>query len=900
MSAITNSLILCPTARLVRSIQADIAQKNMQLGQTQWQSVAVQTLSQWLDSMIEMRLLAGEIAQPITQLSAFNEQLLWEDVIAASLKKNAFGELFDVSGLAGAAMEANRYQIAWDLHISREQQAEESRQFVQWQRAFQQRCAQLNVLESVRYFDWQLEILKSDALQANIHVPPGGIEFAGFDQTAPQEQRLRNILVKRGVQIGEYITTRAESAQTQHVALENQETECRAAVAWARRYLVENPQAKLAIIAPQLSEIRNQLADLLDDVFYPASVRPNLTDSVRNYNFSLGTPLSQQPIIQAALNLLRIFSSYQVQQADISNILLSPFWSASQQESDARAMLDAKIREKLPLQFSLSRWIDFVKAQHESGLQLPRLLADMTAAFAIVSNKKATPAQWAQTLDALLTALKWPGERSPASTEFQAMNAWQKALLQLKNLDVLGKNLSIAEAAQLMQQICAEQVFQAETEGESSIQILGIMEALSAPVDAMWVLQMNDHIWPPPARPNPLLPAFTQRIAQVPNADNNIQATFAATIHQRLLHSAQTIIFSSSKTENESQLRASPLMKNISNFEAELPLAETLAEKLSLQGNGYLEHIDDHLAPALQKGEHVSGGTGLLKAQAICPAWAFYQFRLGAKALKTPSNGLDAMERGSLIHEVLATFWQPNQKPRHFVDLRDMSETDFAQALNSVIHSTLRVFSENNKSILNTLLELEHERLYKLIGDWLTYEKKRNIVFSIVDCEAEKQVDICGIEVTLKIDRIHALENGAIEFIDYKTGQKPDMKSWGKTRITEPQLPIYATFYDENYRVTGVQFGMVKTVEHSFEGFSETNFEAEPEKRKPKFIQNFNDWQALLNHWKASIEAIAQEIKVGEAAVRFDDENLLVYCEVTPLLRLPERQLQFERFQNKS
>jgi len=31
-------------------------------------------------------------------LSAFNEQLLWEEVIAQSLKKNDFGELFDVSG----------------------------------------------------------------------------------------------------------------------------------------------------------------------------------------------------------------------------------------------------------------------------------------------------------------------------------------------------------------------------------------------------------------------------------------------------------------------------------------------------------------------------------------------------------------------------------------------------------------------------------------------------------------------------------------------------------------------------------------------------------------------------------------------------------------------------------
>lgn len=894
-------LILCPSARLVRSIKNDIARQQLQAGQHQWQSAPVLTLGQWLEDIIEAGLLGGDIARPQNLLSPFNELLLWQEVITQSLKKNAFGELFDVAGLGEAAMEANRYVIAWRLHLPREQQAEESRQFVQWQRAFQQRCSQLNVLESVRYFDWQL-----DCLSRSIGALPSRIEFAGFDQAAPQEQRLREILIQKNIEVAEYVSTRAEPALAQHARLENQEAEYRAAVAWAKRYLDENPQAKLAIITPQLNESRNQLADLLDDVFYPASVRPSLADITRHYNFSLGTPLSQQPIIQAALNLLRLFSSYQLQQADVSSMLLSPFWSASQQERDARALLDAKVRDKLPMQFSLVRLIEFTEKQHENDLNLSRLLLDMRAATAI-SNKKASPAYIAQTLESLLSALNWPGERGLSSLEYQTINAWQKALQQLKKLDVLGKKLSLSEGAQLMQQICASQVFQAETEGESSIQILGIMEALSAPVDAMWVMHMNDHIWPPPARPNPLLPAFIQRIAHVPNADNNVQAAFAATIHQRLLNSAKTIIFSSSKTEGESQLRASPLMQDIALLEDVTPFAETLAETLSQQGNADLAQIEDHLAPIVQAGEHVSGGTGLLKAQAICPAWAFYQYRLGAKALKTPRNGLDSMERGSLVHAVLAAFWQPNKKHRNFADLRDMLESDLEQALDLAIRNTLRDFALENNIASKTALMLEHERLYKLVGDWLAYEKARNIAFNIVACEAEQQVLICGIEITLKIDRIHQLENGGIEFIDYKTGQIPKINSWGDARITEPQLPVYAAFgaafwaahgAEANKLIAGVHFGMVKIAEHTFEGVSEANFASEVDKRKPAFIQSFSDWPSLLKHWKSSIESIAEEIKAGEAAVVFEDDNLLNYCEVVPLLRLPERQLQFERFQN--
>lgn len=887
-----NTLILCPSARLARSIQKDIAKHQLQAGKIQWESTPVLTLSQWLDNLIEKGLLSGQIAEPMSQLSLFNEQVLWQDVITKSLQKNTFGDLFDVAGLARTAIEANRYVIAWHLRVPREHQSEESRQFMQWQRAFQERCNALNVLESVRYIDWQLDCLSLITDQL-----PERIEFAGFDQTAPQEQRLRETLTKHGVEVAEYTTTHLESAQTLHASLENQEAECRAAVAWAKQQLDANPNTKIAIATPQLNEIRNQLADLLDDVFYPASLRPGLADNMRCYNFSLGTPLAQQPIIQAALNLLRLFSSYQLEQAEVSSMLLSPFWSAHQQEADARALLDAKIRDHLPAQFKWANLILFAKNLNENSLNIGRLLADIQAANAIVSNKKTAASQWTKILTDLLNTLGWPGERSLTSLEYQVVNAWQKALLQLGKLDVLGNNLLMSEAIYAMQLICTEQIFQAETEGDPSIQILGMMEALSKPVDAMWVMGMNDHVWPPPARPNPLLPAFIQRAARVPNADNSVQAAFVATVQNRILHSAGSIIFSSSKTEGESQLRVSPLIKDISVLD-EAPLAETLAEQLSQLSNANLAHINDHVAPAVGAGSHVSGGTNLFKAQAICPAWAFYQYRLGAKALKTPSSGLDSMERGSLVHAVLQQFWQPDKKHSQFADLRDMNETEFAQALNLAVRNALRDFSEANKAISNTVLELEHDRLYKLIGNWLTYEKERNIAFSIVACEASKKIDIYGIEVSLIIDRIHRLENGGIEFVDYKTGQLPKMTSWGETRITEPQLPIYAIFWADADQIVGVHFGMVKTLEHAFEGVSEVDFEAEPDKRKPKFIQNFADWQTLLRHWKSSIEAIAQEIKAGEAAVKFEDENLLAYCEVLPLLRLPERQLQFERFQS--
>lgn len=892
-----NKLIICPTARLVRAIEADIVKAQVQIGNTQWQSPQVLTLTQWLDTLTETSLLAGKIQNPPIRLNAFNEQLLWEEVIQQSLKKNAFGALFNVSGLASAAIEANQYCIAWQLHIPRDGLAEETRQFVQWQLEFQKRCVALGVLENVRYTDWQLEHIKTDVLKPFIHELSGGITFAGFDQTAPQEARLRDLLKTCGIVVTEYPNKLATPAVAQHISLENSEAECRAAAAWAKKQLDTNPQCNIAIIAPQLSAVRNQLADLLDDTLCPASARPALFGGTRPYNFSLGTPLIEQPMIQAALNLLRLFSSYQITQADISKILLSPFWSNYAKEADARAQLDVYMRENVAAHLSLNSFINFVKTALENGLSINQLVQDLIAASAYISNKKVAPSAWAKCFKQILLALQWPRARNINSLEFQTQKAWQKALQQLSALDALNSQVSMQDASSLMQQICTAQVFQPETVHNTPIQVLGMMEALSSPVDAIWVLQMNDHIWPPPARPNSLLPAYIQRAARLPNADNSVQASFATGIHQRVLHSANTVIFSSSQRENTTQLRSSPLIKNFAAI-ANFPLALTLAEKLSEKGNADLRHIDDHMAPTVQAGDHISGGTGLFRAQAICPAWAFYQYRLGAKSLKTPSEGLDNLARGQLVHAVLAAFWQPGEKKRHFADLCNMSNAVFETNVKKAINKALQDFAETTNIATKTMLELEHERLYNLISAWLAFEIELGIAFHIVGCELEKQVDISGIEVTLKIDRIHQLEDGGMVFVDYKTGQAPKTNTWGEDRIAEPQLPIYASFYfnDATQTIAGLQFGMVKTAEHSFEGVSEDAFEAEPSKRKPKFTKRFSDWPSLLAHFKSSIEDIAKEIKAGEASVKFSDTNALSYCEVLPLLRLPERQLQFERF----
>ena len=893
----TDYLTLTPSARLARSLQLQHAQKKAALGQSSWRTLNVKTLAQWLDETMTTALLTGEIdvkTAPEKCLTAIEERLLWQEVIAKHLRTQAFSQLFDLSGLADVCVEANRYAVAWRLPLHQAHDlSSETQFFLEWQQLFQSRCRALNVLENVRYVDWQIH-----NIDKNIRDLPQKISFAGFDQTAPQEARLRAVLQQKNCQVETLAISQEVASEVFQLALPEQGDELRSEVAWAKNALDQNPQAKLAIVVPELAALRNRLADLLDDVLDPTSVRPSRAETARIYNFSLGLPLAEQPLVKIALELLALFSQHRISQTALGAALLSPNWSADQTEADDRARLEAQMRENLALNTHWASVMRFFLKQ-SAVLRIEKLLQHCEASITYMQTqpRKQLPSMWAAVFASLLQHLQWPGERAETSHAYQARLAWEKALQQLSRLDFLGQSQTAISATALLRKICAEQVFQPETEGESSIQLMGMLEALSAPVDAMWVMGMNDTIWPPPARPNPLLPAKMQRAAKVSNADSLVQTEFALTIHQRLLKSAEKIIFSYSQHEGEKILRASPLMQDIPAFSGEFFAAHTLAETLAEKSNEALAFINDAVAPAVLEGEHVRGGTGLMRAQAICPAWAFYQFRLGAKKLKSPQNGLDAAERGQLVHLALEQFWRQKNGYRHFADLHRMTETDLQLAVAEASKNAMEIFTAQQKeNFSDALLKLEAARLENLLSGWLQFERERAENFTMHACEAEKKVNIHGIEVTLKIDRVHRLEDGGLVLVDYKTGQLPVMKSWGEDRITEPQLPIYALFFaDDDEQVAGIQFGKIKMADYDFVGLLNAQFIEEIEKRKPEWIREFADWAALKQHWKIAIENIVKEIQSGEAAVVFKHINDLTYCDVLPLLRVPERQLQFER-----
>ncbi len=901
-----NSITICSTARLVRGLRLQHQQRSLTAGDKLWQTPEIFTLVQWLDGLITDAALLGLVPQsslPSLTLSPLAEAYLWEQAIETCLAKHEASALFDIRAMAKTAIEANDLMLNWQIaeaDINLPYLTQETRQFLRWRHTFADLCAKQNAIEASGLMALHIGLIKQyQQVISEVLGWPSQINLAGFDRITPLEASLMEVLKSCGVSVQMLSISSISDAKIDYYALADAQQECRAAVAWAKQKLSVNPQAQLAIISPVLGNMRRVLTDLLDDAFHAETLHSSLFEAPRCYDFSLGLSLTEYPLVHSALQLLKLATTKTLLSFDaITPILQDIHWGYAA-ELDARAQLDAFLRKHLNASYSLDALIKQTSRLQSHGIQLDGLFAHLSliGQFQHHSQRRQLPSDWVRAFVDLLDVLCWAKARAISSHEYQTQQAFYKGLNELAALDGLLGKVTASEALQKVIELCRSTMFQPESSGEVHIQILGLLETPAVSLDAVWALNMNDQHWPPAVKLNPLLPAQLQRHQATPNASALVQSQFAALVQQRLITCATEVVFSYALQEGDRELRPSPLIAHHGLSAIAAPSMQTQAEMLAQPAAMAL--LDDFMAPAVSAEEKIRGGVKLFATQAICPAWAFYQYRLGAGQLDVPIDGLDTMSRGSLLHKVLQFFWQDCQT---LSTLQLMSSEQRMAAIDqAIIKSVAALAHESDFHIPAQVMQIEQLRLQQLLDLWLDLELAR-ADFSLVACEKKYTFALEGLSINLTIDRIDRLADGGLVVIDYKTGSSVLTKSWADDRIAEPQLPIYAALALKGEKIAAVSFAKVRSDESKFIGLSAEAGVLPAVGALAKVAANsafkaFDDWQALLAHWYVSLTNIALEINAGEASVSISNEADLLYCEVKPLLRLPERLLQYERRQ---
>ena len=862
-----DGVILCATQRLARHLRRKHDDSRRAAGCRTWSPLLAVTLDGWLNQVTEAAVLDGTVppeAMPRLALDAAQREILWEQAIAGDGEP---AELFDREGLAALAAEADELAETWSIVLDGAG-SDETAAFRRWRQVVHKRCRERRWAGAAGLRAWRIGCIERGAGRL-----PQRVTFAGFDRYSPQDTALARALAGRGVELARLATPLPDpDAMVRVVAVADARAECRSVAAWAAGWLRTNAGAHLGIVVPQLAALRPMLVAALDDALHAETLLVENAAVPRRYNVSLGVALDAWPVVAAALSLLRLAAQpRRIEQSELASVLNSPFWSVPA-EADGRARFDAAMREHLPPQTTLTDILRLGRRQLRHGLPMTNLLAHLEAIAAAGARSRETPPNWAIRLPELLTNFGWPGGRSLSSHEWQAVSALRDTCLSLASLDDLLGPIPLTEAVGHLGRLCRQRVFQPQTEGRPAVDVLGPLEAAGVEFDALWVMGMSDDVWPPPPRPNPLLPAAAQRSAGAPNASAEVQLAYARAIHGRLLASAPDVTFSWSEHEGDRALRPSPLLEGLAaGTTSALPSTSIEA----LRGAARIECIDDHRAPALPAGTLLAGGVGVLRAQALCPAWACFRYRLAATPLAEPAHGLTAAERGSLLHRTMELFWQG----RDSVGLAALSSGERHLAAMTAVAAALAHFNGHREVPLSSrFIELERARLAALLEEWIAVELTRPQAFAVIACEQALEADLAGLRLNIRVDRVDELADGRRLIIDYKSSD-PGVGAWLDERMAEPQLPAYASLSQP--APDGIAFARVRSGDSAYVALCAS---ADLLAR----ARIADDWPAQLNRWQAAVNALAAEVLAGEAAVVFSDELDLRYCEVLPLLRLPE------------
>jgi probable DNA repair protein len=860
-AAQSGACVITSNTRAARNLKRAFADRQRAENHSAWQSPEILPWSAWLKRLWQQHLFhfPGHFS---ALLDDRQERYLWERIIAADQPN------LDAGSLAAECSRAWRTLFAYQ--IPREKNAfrrkPDAATFFRWSSSYESLCERNGWVDEARLPD-QLHGTAVSELDG------GEVIFWGFDSFAPQQQALIAVLEAAGVAhaIGE---PGGQSVMPSRIALEDSGAELRAAALWARQLLEQNSGATIGIVVPNLAELRGAAERIFLEILHPGALTVSGGETRRAFEISLGAPLAQVPIIAAALSLLELASRAQSIELG-GRILRSPFLGDAD-ESSTKALLDAAIRSRGFTELTLESLRD--EANQLTGCR--GFSIDIRSFQTAVSRlgPRRLPSAWSREILPLLSSAGWPGSRGVKSREYQAQRAFVELLSEFARLDLIADPLDFAAMVRRLVRAADEKLFQSENLG-APIQLVGLLEGAGSQFDHLWIMGCHAAAWPPEAHPSPFIPIDLQRSHAVRGTSSAERLEYAHETMQRLSRSATNVIVSWPMREQDVELTVSPLIAEFPEMRRDAVPENSFSYQHKLFAAAAGDSAIDDQGPMVTEPTS-SGGTRTFKLQAACPFRAFAELRLDASELATPVPGVDHKLRGHLLHKSLELIWN---KLRTQNELLTKSEAELEECVQGNIQ---RALNESNTALSTEwekeVVEIERERLKKLILDLLKMEQERPMSFRVMEVEKKREVTLGGITVDVKVDRIDELEGGGLVLLDYKSG-KPNLSQWEGERPEDPQVPIYSTELGSRLEAAG--FVQINSEEIAFKGYAKNpgvlpasvpNFEWMTEKKKPAA-----SFEEMLENWRETLDKLGAQFRAGHAAV--DPKNRKKTCELCHL-----------------
>lgn len=864
-----DATVIAANARAARALQTRYAQEQHNAGHEVWSSPPIYDWDSWLRE--QWRDYAFRNPDAPMLLSSLQEQRLWIRV-----QREDAQQFLSPEAIAELAMEAWSLLTAYRGHAARRMEWEQpdAERFRQWATEFERACAQHNWIS----FAQIATVLADDRGAA----PPPEICLVGFDRMTPAQVQVLESFGERGVTISK-LEQPAKEPQRSWIRAMDARQEIEACAAWARTVLEANAAARIGVIVPGIAVRRGEIDRVFRRILMPESEDIRQGRVAMPYEFSLGQPLAEVPVIRAAILLLR-WIAQPLGEAEISWLLLSGFLADTASNSFAVARHDAAQRRRALLvpERALADYLPALAAKPELRATWEHFSAVLQSAAAnqLVDQPRHASA-WTDFAQQVLDKAAWPGQRPVSSIEFQALQRWERLLDELAALDFDDAQYAYLDFLKLLEKHAANAIFAPESH-DAPIQAMGPFESSGQQFDAVWFMGVSDAAWPRRGHPHPLLPPAVQRQFGMPSAIPEDDRNLAHAVTNRLLRSAPQVVFSYAERDKDGELRASPLIANLF-AESAVPASSRDAEQHALD----LEPIPESGNLPWPRDQN-AGGAHVLRRQSACPFQAFAVRRLAAEPLECLDWGLDPAEKGKVLHKVLERLFRGSIHSR--ADLVQALQTNQIEMLvGQAIDMELASYATADPWAL-AYLDAEQRRLHLRIVDWLRYEAMR-VPFTVEECERKlPDVHVGELRMNLRSDRIDVLEDGSRVILDYKSGEV-SAAMWKGERPDEPQLPLYAAFGNvEN--LSGVLLARIRAGKIGFDGrVRDARAQISPDLSSQSGLVQEPYSSAMRDEWARNLENLAAQFLRGEAAVDPREPAVCKQCGLQSLCRIAELRL---------
>lgn len=726
------------------------------------------------------------------------------------------------------------------------------------------------------------DVLRSDAL-------PAHMVLTGFDVMTPLELALCRQLREAGVLLSSRRLRLRGSVQ--RVGCTDATGEWRAAARWALAHLRASSASTIAVVIPSLATDRAKIERVFTEVFHPHAHALGQPRMPPGFNISAAEPLQTTPPIAAALKLLAL-NTPSLLATDVAAILHSPFWGEPS-EQPLRAVLADRLSEHYVSLTPRQLRTEVLEAAAAAAGRMDRTRTQIVEFFNLaLQTERGTLDHWAELFARQLQALGLSGTdgghtscghtgcgRTLDSLEYQQLREWSRVLSDLSAASNYAPACSAAAALAHLRRLAARP-FQAQTQN-SPLQILGTLEGAGQIFDKLWVCGLDDRQWPEPVRINPLLPADLQRHWQLPRTSADNELSRAERLLDQFAEAAREVVFSWPERAEDAALGPTQLIAHWPQVAlCDLPLAQVAPHWDHFGSAALLAQVQTH-APLGAQGAR-SGGSGLLKDQAACAFRGFARHRLQADDPRVCEPGINALQRGNLVHGALEWIWT---QLKDQANLRALDESQRAELIGAALDWALENL-EGRHRIGAQQLAIERRRGVRLLQDWLTIEAARP-PFTVLAQEAKVQVAVGPLELTVRFDRMDRLADGSVVVIDYKTGATK-LTHWCGERPEEPQVPLYAlAAADSGASVSGAAFAEIRAQGVAARGLCATVAHWPSLPPRHHALKLPEHWPDVLEHWRRALVNLAADYAAGDARVA--PKNPAETCKFCNLQRLCRR-----------